>query len=155
MTEIAESIMKIAAFQNNGSFDNRRYRSILARVHLTPEEFEADQKNVLLGEKLTRIIMGAAKVSEAEARQWYDWQNTSVNIDYVLFEPARIVISSLHRRKLPPFFHPKRKLQNRPHGQGPIRGIRPGPLKARLTLMRMKLQTTMIPTSTISKPKKP
>jgi peptidyl-prolyl cis-trans isomerase D len=88
-SEIAESVMKIAAFKNNGTFDNRRYRSILARVHLTPEEFEADQKNVLLGEKLTRIIMGAAKVSEAEARQWYDWQNTSVNIDYVLFEPDR------------------------------------------------------------------
>lgn len=87
--EVAESIMGTTIFQINGSFDNRRYQSILAQVHLTPEEFEADQKNVLLGEKLTRIIMGAAKVSEAEARQWYDWQNASVNIDYVLFEPAR------------------------------------------------------------------
>ena len=87
--EVAESIMKTAIFQNNGSFDNRRYRSILEQVHLTPEEFEAEQKSVLLGEKLTRIIMGAAKVSEAEARLWYDWQNTSVNIDYVLFDPAR------------------------------------------------------------------
>ena len=87
--EVAESIMGTAIFQNNGSFDKRRYQSILAQVHLTPEEFEADQKNVLLGEKLTRIITGAAKVSEAEARQWYDWQNASVNIDYVLFEPAR------------------------------------------------------------------
>ncbi len=86
--EVAESIMRTEIFQNNGSFDSRRYQNILAQVHLTPEEFEADQKNVLLGEKLTRIIMGAAKVSEAEVRQWYDWQNTSVNIDYVLFEPA-------------------------------------------------------------------
>lgn len=86
--EVAESIMRTEIFQNNGSFDNRRYQNILAQVHLTPEEFEADQKNVLLGEKLTRIIMGAAKVSEAEVHQWYDWQNTSVNIDYVLFEPA-------------------------------------------------------------------
>jgi peptidyl-prolyl cis-trans isomerase D len=87
--EVAESIMRTEIFQNNGSFDNRRYQSILAQVHLTPEEFEADQKNALLGEKLTRIIMGAAKVSEAEARHWYDWQNASVNIDYVLFEPSR------------------------------------------------------------------
>ena len=89
--EVAESIMRTAVFQNNGSFDNRRYRSILAQVHLSPEAFEADQKNVLLGEKLTRIIMGAAKVSEAEVRQWYDWQNTSINIDYVLFEPSRYI----------------------------------------------------------------
>jgi peptidyl-prolyl cis-trans isomerase D len=86
-SEIARSIMDTPAFQSNGSFDERRYRSILSRFHLTPEEYETDQKEVLLGEKLTRIIMGAAKVSEPEARQWYDWQNTSVNIAYVVFKP--------------------------------------------------------------------
>lgn len=87
--EVAESVMNTQIFQTNGTFDNRRYRSILSQVHLTPEEFEAEQKNVLLGEKLTRIVMGGAKVSEAEARLWFDWQNASVNIDYVLFEPGR------------------------------------------------------------------
>jgi len=85
--EIAESIINTPVFQNNGSFDNRRYRSILSQVHLTPEEYEADQKKVLLGEKLTRIIMGAAKVSEAEVRQWYEWQNTTVNVDYISIDP--------------------------------------------------------------------
>ena len=87
--EVAESVMNTPVFQTNGTFDNRRYRSILSQVHLTPEEFEAEQKNVLLGEKLTRVVMGAAKVSEAEARLWFDWQNASVNIDYVLFEAGR------------------------------------------------------------------
>lgn len=85
--EIAESIMNTSVFQNNGTFDNRRYRSLLAQVHLTPEEYEADQKKVLLGQKLTRVIMGAAKVSEAEVRQWYDWQNAKVDIDYILIDP--------------------------------------------------------------------
>ena len=87
--EVANSIMSTTVFQTNGRFDNRRYQRILAQVHLTPEEFEEDQKNALLGEKLTRVVAGAAKVSEAEARLWYDWQNASVNIDYVLFEPGR------------------------------------------------------------------
>lgn len=87
--EVADSITDIPVFQNDGSFDSNRYRSILAQVHLTPEEFEADQKNSLLVEKLARVIQGAAKVSEAEARQWYDWQNTSVNVDYVWFDPTR------------------------------------------------------------------
>ncbi len=88
-TEIAQSIMEVPVFQNNGAFDNRRYLRVLSQVHLSPEEFEAEQKNVLLGQKLTRIIIGAAKVSEAEARQWYDWQNTSVDIAYALFDPDR------------------------------------------------------------------
>jgi peptidyl-prolyl cis-trans isomerase D len=87
--EIAQHIMEAPVFQNNGVFDNRRYLRVLSQVHLTPEEFEVEQKNVLLGQKLTRIIVGAAKVSEAEVRQWYDWQNTSVNIAYVLFNPDR------------------------------------------------------------------
>jgi peptidyl-prolyl cis-trans isomerase D len=87
--EVADSIMNTPVFQSNGTFDNRRYRSLLAQVRLTPEAFEADQKSVLLGEKLSRIIMGAAKVSDAEARQWYEWQNASVNVDYVVFQPSR------------------------------------------------------------------
>lgn len=87
--EVAQSILDTTIFQSNGTFDNRRYRSILNQVHLTPEEFEADQRKALLVEKLTRIVTGAAKVSEAEARQWYDWQNTTVEVDYVVFDPAR------------------------------------------------------------------
>jgi peptidyl-prolyl cis-trans isomerase D len=87
--EVAQSIMSTSIFQNNGTFDNRRYRRILDQVHLTPEEFEADQKNVLLAEKLSRIISGGAKVADEEARQWYEWQNASVNVDYVIFEPER------------------------------------------------------------------
>lgn len=87
--EVAQSIMSTSIFQNNGVFDNRRYRRVLDQVHLTPEEFEADQKNVLLGEKLSRIINGGAKVADEEVRQWYEWQNASVNVDYVLFEPER------------------------------------------------------------------
>ena len=89
--EVAQQIMDIPVFQSNGAFDNRRYLRVLSQVHLTPEEFEAEQKNGLLGQKLTRIIIGAAKVSEAEIRQWYDWQNTSVNVEYVKFSPNRYV----------------------------------------------------------------
>jgi peptidyl-prolyl cis-trans isomerase D len=87
--EVAESIMSAPVFQANGSFDNNRYRRLLAQIHLTPEEFEADQKNALLTQKLNRVVAGAAKVSDGEARLWYDWKNASVNVDYVLFESNR------------------------------------------------------------------
>jgi len=86
--EIADSIVNTPIFQSNGSFDNRRYRSVLAQVHMTPEEFEAEQKNALLGAKVSRLVTGAAKVSDMEAHQWYDWQNTTVNVDYVRFDPT-------------------------------------------------------------------
>ncbi len=106
-SEIADSIMNTEVFQNNGFFDNRRYRSVLAQVHITPEEFEAEQKNVLLSQKLTRIVMGAAKVSEVEARQWYDWKNTSVNLDYVCFKPERYKDVEPSEEEISAFFEKK------------------------------------------------
>lgn len=85
--EVAESIINSPVFQHNGVFDSRRYRALLGQIHMTPEEFEAEQKRVLLSEKVTRVVMGAAKVSEAEARLWHDWQHSTVNVDYVRFDP--------------------------------------------------------------------
>jgi peptidyl-prolyl cis-trans isomerase D len=102
--EVAESIVNTPVFQENGSFDNRRYRNLLAQVHLTPEEYESDQKQVLLSQKLTRMIMGAAKVSEAETRQWYEWQNASVDVDYVLLEPNRYTDIAVSEQAVADYF---------------------------------------------------
>jgi len=102
--EVAESIMSAPVFQTNGTFDNRRYRRLLAQTHLTPEEFEEDQKNTLLAQKLTRVVAGGAKVSDGEARLWYDWQNASVNIDTVLFEPDRYKDIDPSEQKIAAYF---------------------------------------------------
>ena len=47
--EVAQSIMSTSIFQNNGTFDNRRYRRILDQVHLTPEEFESRSEKCVAG----------------------------------------------------------------------------------------------------------
>lgn len=81
--EVAQAIGSIEVFQTAGSFDPRRYEYILERNRLTTEMFEAQQKEDLLIEKLQRIMTEGVKVSEDEARQWYDWRNASVNLAFV------------------------------------------------------------------------
>ncbi len=87
--ELAGAIREIEAFQIAGVFDQGRYRNVLQRNSLTPEVFEDNQRKFILIEKLRALILGSIKVSESEAMEWYKWNNASVNINFVLFEPEK------------------------------------------------------------------
>jgi peptidyl-prolyl cis-trans isomerase D len=87
--ELAQTIRNIPAFQTAGVFDNQRYLNLLSRTRLSPETFEEQQREALIIDKLQNFIAGNVKVSELEAQQWYKWDNTKVDLDYVLFEPGQ------------------------------------------------------------------
>jgi peptidyl-prolyl cis-trans isomerase D len=87
--ELAESIRNIGAFQTAGVFDSRRYINTLNRNKLSPETFEVQQRDGLIINKLQAFVSGNIKVSDLEAQQWYIWNNTEVDIDYVILEPQR------------------------------------------------------------------
>ncbi|MCD6224163.1 MAG: SurA N-terminal domain-containing protein [Deltaproteobacteria bacterium] len=85
--EVVSEIKNFAAFQTAGTFDKRLYSNILNRVRTTPDEFEAEQGVALLLNKLRLFITDCVKVSEQEAKEWFVWNNSSVKIDYLLFDP--------------------------------------------------------------------
>jgi peptidyl-prolyl cis-trans isomerase D len=87
--ELAQTIRNIGAFQTAGVFDNQRYLNALSRTKLSPETFEEQQREALIIDKLQSFITGNIKVSELEARQWYKYNNTEVDVDYVLLEPGQ------------------------------------------------------------------
>ena len=87
--ELAQTIRNIRAFQTAGVFDNQRYLNALSRTRLSPETFEEQQREALIIDKLQSFITGNIKVSELEARQWYKYNNTEVDVDYVLLEPGQ------------------------------------------------------------------
>ncbi len=89
--ELAEAIRQIPAFQNAGSFDPRRYNAVLTQLRLSPEEFEAFQQEAMMIDRLRTFMLGNVKVSEGEARAWYDWQDAEVNLDYVRLTPESYV----------------------------------------------------------------
>ena len=85
--ELAGSIRKIGAFQSAGVFDGGIYKRVLNSARLTPEAFEILQRESMLMNKLKSFILANAKVSDLEAEKWFNWENASIKIDYVLFEP--------------------------------------------------------------------
>ena len=87
--DLSRSIKSISAFQTAGVFDPRLYKLVLDRNNLSPESFEVSQRDSLLVEKLNNIITGSVKVSDDEALEWYNWNNATVDLEFVVFEPDR------------------------------------------------------------------
>ncbi|MEZ4578325.1 MAG: hypothetical protein R2875_10005 [Desulfobacterales bacterium] len=54
----------------------------MSQNRLTPESFEAMQKEAMMMDRLRFMVTKSAKVSDNEIRQWYEWENTSVDIDF-------------------------------------------------------------------------
>jgi peptidyl-prolyl cis-trans isomerase D len=86
--EIQDSIMTIQAFQSNGAFDMEKYMAILNRQSLTPEDFESLQRVVIQQEKFRSMIQSTINISDIEAGEWYQFQNTKVSVKYIKFDPA-------------------------------------------------------------------
>ena len=86
--EVADAIGKIEVFQTGGVFDSRRYEFILDRNRITKEQFEAQQRESMLINKVRSFVVNNLTVSDAEAMEWYKWQNVSVDLDFVLFNPV-------------------------------------------------------------------
>jgi len=87
--ELADAITAIGAFQAAGVFNNRQYQRVLSNYRMTPEMFEQMQKQSMLIEKLSALVFSEVKVADAEALDWYNWQNATVDLDFVLIEPGR------------------------------------------------------------------
>ncbi len=87
--ELSDFIHKTEVFQENGKFDERRYRTVLANNRLSIEQFEAMQREAMLGDKLRILILGSVKGSNEEASEWYKWNDASVKIAYTLFKPEK------------------------------------------------------------------
>ena len=69
--ELADEIRRIQAFGGKEGFNRQRYLDVLRANRLTPERFEADLRRGMIERKVEDLIRGAAKLSEAEAREAY------------------------------------------------------------------------------------
>ncbi len=117
--ELSTAIKAIPAFQDNGNFDNRRYLAVLTQNRLKPESFEAMQRESVLMDKFRYFISDSAKVSDAEVEDYYQWKNSQIKIDYVLYDPSLITDIKLSEEAVKSFFEahkdsykiePKRKV---------------------------------------------
>ena len=87
--DLSRAIRSIDAFQTGGVFDPRRYRQVLGSNNMTPEAFELNQRDSMLIDKLSSLVTSSVKISDDEAFEWYKWNSSMVDLEFVLFEPNR------------------------------------------------------------------
>jgi len=107
--EVIKTIQNISSFQTNGAFDSRLYTTVLNYNRLTPEGFEAAQKERLLVEKLRAYLFSNFQVSENELKEYYEWKNVSASIDYVLFNPETYQDIELTEDALETYFNAQKE----------------------------------------------
>ncbi len=81
--ELAEEIRRIPAFAGKDAFSRQRYLDVLRANRLTPERFEADLRRSMTERKVEALIRGAAKLSEAEAKEAFRQIHRQVTVEVV------------------------------------------------------------------------
>ncbi|MGM0654854.1 MAG: SurA N-terminal domain-containing protein [Thermodesulfobacteriota bacterium] len=86
--ELKQDLLSVKAFQKDGAFNLDLYKRVLGQNAMTPETFEAMQRNSIRNTKLQRMVINGITVGNQEAQAWYSFNNTKASINYVLIDPA-------------------------------------------------------------------
>ncbi len=73
--ELQSYIMQIPAFLVQGKFDKRAYEGALRNINMTSAQFEANQREYLLRQKLERLVEDGIAVTDAELSAAYASKN--------------------------------------------------------------------------------
>ncbi len=73
--ELQANIVKIPGFSRDGRFDKQAYDRILERINMTPAEFEANQREFLLRQKMEQLVRDSVTVQDAELSAAYQQRN--------------------------------------------------------------------------------
>ncbi len=90
-TELRRQIESYPFFQKNGRFDQQRYFWILSQNHLTPHDFETQERQQLLINKVIREVTSFAKVSDVELQEIFDMANAQVEVSYLTVSPDKFL----------------------------------------------------------------
>nr|WP_320191973.1 SurA N-terminal domain-containing protein [uncultured Desulfobacter sp.] len=85
--ELKQNLLSVKAFQKDGLFNMDMYKRVLGQNAMTPETFEAMQRNTIRNAKLQRMVINGITVGNQEAQAWYLFNNTKAGINYVLIDP--------------------------------------------------------------------
>jgi peptidyl-prolyl cis-trans isomerase D len=84
-SEVRDSISSTPAFQIGGAFNRDAYVETLRRsgAGLTPSKYEESVRREILVNKLRDLITAGVRVSEADVRQRFEFDNEKVNLNFV------------------------------------------------------------------------
>lgn len=85
--EIQRKLLEFPAFQTEGQFDQKRYVFILRQNRMSPEMFERQMAQELTMQKVQAFIKGSALVTDEEIRSDFLFNNSLLQVAYVLVDP--------------------------------------------------------------------
>lgn len=85
--EVRAAILAYPGFQYNGAFDQRLYDRNLRTLKMTAEEFEENQRKMIVTMKLDDLIQDGIRVSDQEVYELFRMQSEKINIDFVQIAP--------------------------------------------------------------------
>jgi peptidyl-prolyl cis-trans isomerase D len=89
---LADRIAKNAAFlDQQGRFDIRRYKQLLAANRYTAIEFEQEEKKRLITESLTAMISDSVVITPEEVRNEFVRKNEKVKLALLMFLPSDLI----------------------------------------------------------------
>jgi len=140
--ELAASIAAIPAFQSQSGFDSRAYQQVLNRLGLTPEAFEVSQREDLLIQKVTDFISRTVNVSDAEAVAWYQWQNATVDIEYLRVDPKTYKDQTVSEEEIRTFYDEhQNRYETAPKIKSRYLVFRPADYKSRVQVSEDEVKT--------------
>jgi peptidyl-prolyl cis-trans isomerase D len=81
--ELMGAIGRAPEFQIEGRFSKNRYLQVLGVNRVAAAQFEDQQRELLLVQKLVDVVQDSARVSEAEVRERYAFEHEKVNFAFV------------------------------------------------------------------------
>jgi peptidyl-prolyl cis-trans isomerase D len=89
--ELRHHIQEYPFFQQDGKFNEKRYFALLSRHHLSPQSFEAQERQQLLLRKVVAEVTSFAKVSDAELQEFLWMAKTEVEVNYLMVSPEKFL----------------------------------------------------------------
>ncbi len=89
--ELLDTIRAVPDFQQDGRFQKRFYDAYLRRQRISPDQFEANRRELLAAFHLSRLVRGTLTVSDAEVTEQYRLQDEKLKVAYAVLDPAHLV----------------------------------------------------------------
>jgi peptidyl-prolyl cis-trans isomerase D len=89
--ELRHQIQGYPFFQQDGKFDEKRYFWVLSRHHLSPQDFEAQERRQLLLRKVIAEVTSFAKVSDPELRELFRMAKEEADVNYLAVSPENFL----------------------------------------------------------------
>lgn len=111
--ELADTLQAEFAPQMGGKFDIDLYKSFLAQQGLTPAQFEEQERESMLAQRLEALERQSLLVSDADARAEYQRKNLKVGLQYIAFDGKDFVAKVNHDPALVKAYFEKNRAQFR------------------------------------------